>query len=285
MPRSRMIKPEFWDDEKLCSISLQARLIFIGLWTYSDDYGVVKGNPIWLKSKILPYDGSLNTQEAISEDSVSAHGIVEWLSELEQIRCIVPFKHNNETFYYIRNFLKHQKVNRPSKARNPQPSKQILDGSMNAHGVLMDKTETETETETIPRTNAKVSQLCLNQGSAVKDLDQLESTSNVLNEINSKCELILQLSKKRKKFDPRKWAQQKINGHGHPKAILHCLDGLITYWDTTNDPWGWCNSIFEKQNGNYNESESIEFHEKLKKLPIPDLSKLKVCGVQEQLRP
>jgi hypothetical protein len=47
-----MIKPEFWSDEKLAALSLQARLIYIGLWNLSDDYGVVKGHPLcWLEAK------------------------------------------------------------------------------------------------------------------------------------------------------------------------------------------------------------------------------------------
>ena len=39
MPRNRMLKAEFWDDEKLAKISLQARLTYIGLWTLGP-YGV-----------------------------------------------------------------------------------------------------------------------------------------------------------------------------------------------------------------------------------------------------
>ncbi len=35
MPRSRMIKPEFWSDEKLAGVSFEARLVFIGLWTWA----------------------------------------------------------------------------------------------------------------------------------------------------------------------------------------------------------------------------------------------------------
>ncbi len=52
MARTRMIKPEFWSDEKLAALSLQVRLIYIGLWNLSDDYGVVKGHPLcWLEAK------------------------------------------------------------------------------------------------------------------------------------------------------------------------------------------------------------------------------------------
>jgi len=54
MPRIRTIKPEFFDDEKLAQTSRDARLAFIGLLVHSDDYGVVKENPRWLKARVFP---------------------------------------------------------------------------------------------------------------------------------------------------------------------------------------------------------------------------------------
>ena len=58
-----MVKDEFWNDEALAQKSRDARLIFIGIWNFSDDYGVVNGNAVWLKNHILPYDDSLNVKE------------------------------------------------------------------------------------------------------------------------------------------------------------------------------------------------------------------------------
>ena len=134
MARSRMIKPEFWDDEKLAKASRDARLIFIGLWNHSDDYGVVKGNVVWLKNHILPY-----------EDSLSIQKFSGWLTELEKGGWIIKFDADGESFYFIRNFLRHQSINRPSKQRNPTPPDNINEYSLNIHGVLTDETETETE--------------------------------------------------------------------------------------------------------------------------------------------
>ena len=119
MARLRTIKPDFWDDETLAHTSRDARLLFIGLWNFSDDFGVVRGQPAWLKSKILPYEDIQSTE------------ILEWLKELEAPpgRWIVPFMANGETFYWIRSFLKHQRIDKPSKlSRNPEPPATILDG-------------------------------------------------------------------------------------------------------------------------------------------------------------
>jgi len=129
MARSRMIKPEFWDDETLSKISRDARLVFIALWNFSDDYGVVKGNESWLKNHIFPYD-----------DSMSHHGVFkQWLFELEKGRWILPFDHDGQKFYFIRQFQKHQTINRPSLQRNPAPPETLIEDSLNTHGVLIDE--------------------------------------------------------------------------------------------------------------------------------------------------
>ena len=51
MARIRTIKPQFWDDLKIGRLSRDARLLYIGLWNFADDLGVVIADPVWLKSK------------------------------------------------------------------------------------------------------------------------------------------------------------------------------------------------------------------------------------------
>ena len=74
-----MIKPEFWSDEKLAKLSRDARLVFIGCWVTSDDYGVTKGHPQWLKNQIFPYD------------DIELSVFITWLTELEKDGMIIPF--------------------------------------------------------------------------------------------------------------------------------------------------------------------------------------------------
>jgi len=114
MPRIRTVKPSFFDDEKMGAVSRDARLTFIGLLVNSDDYGVVKGHPAWLRNRIFPYD------------DITLAEFTGWLQELEQIRSIIPFSSNGENYFYIRNFNRHQKINRPSKIRNPQPPREVI---------------------------------------------------------------------------------------------------------------------------------------------------------------
>lgn len=107
MPRIRSIKPEFWNDQKLGQEPETVMLTYIGLWNFSDDYGTVKGNTVWLKNQIYPYKDKLRI------DAFSA-----WLERLVELEVIIPFTHKGESFYYIRTFRKHQRVDKPSKARN-----------------------------------------------------------------------------------------------------------------------------------------------------------------------
>jgi hypothetical protein len=117
MARTRMVKPEFWDDEKLAKVSRDARLLFIGLWSNSDDYGVVKGHPAWLKNRIFPYD------------EIPLATFDGWLAELAAIQVILPFLHNGERYFHIRNFCRHQTINRPSGMRNPAPPETLPDAA------------------------------------------------------------------------------------------------------------------------------------------------------------
>jgi len=126
MPRIRTVKPEFFDDEKLATVSRDARLTFIGLLIYSDDYGVVKGNSRWLKARIFPYD------------DIPLEMFEGWLLELTDLGIIAPFTAREETYLYIRNFTKHQVIDRPSKSRNPEPPQDILEAKASPRRSLAD---------------------------------------------------------------------------------------------------------------------------------------------------
>lgn len=86
---------------------MPARLLFIGMWNFSDDSGVVRGHAIYLRSNIFPYD------------DVSKADIEGWIKEISDQKIITVYSVHGETFIMINHFLKHQVINRPSKIRNP----------------------------------------------------------------------------------------------------------------------------------------------------------------------
>lgn len=139
MPRTRSIKPETFSDEKLARVSRESRYLFVGLWTCSDDYGVTKGHPAWLKSQLFPYDHDLKMTT-----------FEKWLSDLEKHKFIISFDRDGEKFYYIPHFREHQRVDHPSKLRNPAPPESIINIDSRefreCSREFRDETETETDT-------------------------------------------------------------------------------------------------------------------------------------------
>jgi DnaD/phage-associated family protein len=102
MPRIRTIKPEFWLDEELGTVSRDARLLYIGLWNIADDTGVFELKPKKIKVQLLPYDDTTDEQ------------VIGWISELEAIGNIVRFSDNGSNYGLIKSFTKHQVIKRPS---------------------------------------------------------------------------------------------------------------------------------------------------------------------------
>jgi len=123
MARIRTIKPEFWTDEDIASVSEPARLLAIGILNQADDEGFFKSNPMLLKAAVFP----------LCEPSMSIQGMITELSDIGYIKLCVGT--DGKQYGLVRNFNNHQKVNRPT------PSKikglcDFSDNSVRAHEVL-----------------------------------------------------------------------------------------------------------------------------------------------------
>lgn len=110
MPRIRTIKPEFPQSESIGRLSRDARLLFVQLWTICDDAGRTRAASRFLASALYPYD----------EDAPKR--IDGWLSELEQENCVIRYRIGGDTYLQVVNWLKHQKIDRPSASRLPELS-------------------------------------------------------------------------------------------------------------------------------------------------------------------
>jgi hypothetical protein len=107
MARIRTIKPEFPQSEPIGKLSRGARLLFIQLWTLVDDEGRARAAPRLLASLLYPYD----------DDAPSL--IDGWLDELERNACIRRYEADGSRYLDIPNWLKHQKIDRPTASRLP----------------------------------------------------------------------------------------------------------------------------------------------------------------------
>jgi hypothetical protein len=110
MARIRTIKPEFPHSESMGRVSRDARLCFIMLWTIADDSGRLRGNSRMLASLLFPYD-----------DDAKKH-IDAWLDQLSNEGCIVRYEIEGDNYIQVLNWSQHQKIDRPSASKIPEPN-------------------------------------------------------------------------------------------------------------------------------------------------------------------
>ena len=66
MPKGRHLKPDFFTDKNIVSVSPLARLLYQGLWCYAADCGHLDDEPIEFKLRILPAD-NCDIEELLAE--------------------------------------------------------------------------------------------------------------------------------------------------------------------------------------------------------------------------
>lgn len=96
MARIRSFKPELWTDSTVVALSPLARLLWIGSWSFADDYGCMPADALQLKLRVLPAE-SCDPEPLIAE-LLQAEVLEERFSEA------------GERFWHITNWEKHQKV-------------------------------------------------------------------------------------------------------------------------------------------------------------------------------
>lgn len=90
-------------------VSRDARLAFILMWPHCDDVGRLRASSRALASLLFPFD----------DDAPEA--ILGWLAELEDEGCITRYVVGKDHYLQVENFLKHQKIDHPSKSNIPAP--------------------------------------------------------------------------------------------------------------------------------------------------------------------
>jgi len=126
MARIRTVKPEFWTDEKVVECSIEARLLFIGMFNFSDDNGNLVNSPKRIKMQVFPAD-------VIECDPL--------LKELITHGLLTEYSVNGVSYLNIKGFNKHQKINRPSKTDIPKQN--FSEDSVSTHEPLTDGMDLE----------------------------------------------------------------------------------------------------------------------------------------------
>jgi len=118
-----MIDPAFWSDAKITKLPIEARLMFIGLWNFADDYGNFPENTRWILGNIFPND-----------PTISERKIGFWLKTLKKVGMLQPYESENLNFLHIKRWEKWQKINRPSSRRCPPFRQTATENSRDTHG-------------------------------------------------------------------------------------------------------------------------------------------------------
>jgi len=96
MARIRTIKPEFFTDSKITSLTPLARLFYVSLWCESDRQGRLKWDPTTLKYRYLPADKA--KVEDLGDELLSA-GLIRL------------YEVNGQVYAEIPGFIRHQVIN------------------------------------------------------------------------------------------------------------------------------------------------------------------------------
>ena len=112
MARIRTIKPEFWEDEKIGLLSHGARLLFLCCLNLSDDEGRLRWNTYYLASTAFMYD------------EIKIETMEKWMKELVDNDLIYVYQAGEAKYNVglIKNFKKHQVINRPQPSKFPPPN-------------------------------------------------------------------------------------------------------------------------------------------------------------------
>lgn len=109
MPRIRTLKPEFWSNEKLASLTFPARLLAIALLNYADDEGFFNANPRLVEAFAFPLDQGVKIPVLLRELSGIGYVCFREASGLNDQNGSGTTK----TLGFIPGFVGHQYVSKP----------------------------------------------------------------------------------------------------------------------------------------------------------------------------
>ena len=112
--RIRSIKPEFWRSPDIAALSIEDRLLFIGLWSYVDDSGVGEDRVSTICADLFADDLSRNPPEVFAT-------VREGLARLHEMNLITRYTVKNRGYLAVVNWKKHQRIDKPKDSKLPQP--------------------------------------------------------------------------------------------------------------------------------------------------------------------
>ena len=98
MARARMINPNIWDDPSFCELSIQARLLYIGLISNADDEGYLRGHIGSIKRLVFGMDDMTADATQLLINEITAH--------LPSVHLYTA--DDGQTYIHLSNWTKYQ---------------------------------------------------------------------------------------------------------------------------------------------------------------------------------
>ena len=122
MPRIRTIKPEFWSSPDTAQASPLARLTYIAMWNWADDYGRGTLNLKELEGFIFPNDNIEElTQTYENTKQGSSEHFRRIVKEVIGSFGLTIYEVERRTYYEIPSWNEHQRTERKAKTKHPAP--------------------------------------------------------------------------------------------------------------------------------------------------------------------
>lgn len=120
-PRIRTLKPDMQKDRALAGVSRDARHLFTGLVTQSDDEGRQDVDPRLIHAAWYPFD-----------DDVTNSMIVEWRDELSSAGLLTVYEIDGVIYGELPGFTDNQVIRKPTPSKIPPPPRKPAAGAGSA---------------------------------------------------------------------------------------------------------------------------------------------------------
>jgi len=111
--RIRTIKPEWLEDERVCLLSAEARVMSVALILMADDHGNGRAHPRLLAGRAFP-----GLDASIAESA---------MTELEASGYARRYTVDDQVYFAIRNWSKHQRIDNAGAPRVPPPPELVAE--------------------------------------------------------------------------------------------------------------------------------------------------------------
>lgn len=124
MPRIRTIKPAFWSSPDTARASLVARLTYIAMWNWADDYGRGTLNFKELEGFVFPNDDVMELTKEVPPHSVGSSAAVPRnfravVGEVCEVFNVTTYEVDRRLYFEIPAWREHQRVERRASMKHP----------------------------------------------------------------------------------------------------------------------------------------------------------------------